>query len=869
MQIDAITKGSILSGISFKKTFRAADIIMILSASLSALAVPFAGNKGLFALAIMAGAGASAITAYKAARRRRLKTYKDDIFASLLYGAFLSLAAVSLRDALGYLELPPFAGILTGQIPHELLSAGTAQSVYDKSGIKTLLSSFLFILLFGAVIIQSASVYLSIRTGFKGLSPVTPVVMLLLFICFTIYPPARIDFTHWASWIGPASGIGQGRWPYIHTHAQYGLMPAFIIWAWVKLFGLSQMSLIGLVTSTSFAAGLALYYLTKRITGSAMTGLVTAVVLSFFYVSRDAYIIFPNMGPVRAQLPTMLGLLLLWLSLNKTKASFLWSFLFGFLVLWEPVLGFLFLLSFLLSHAFKTFTGERDSITKMALCACAVIAPLAAMTLFNIPDYGPIEAVRNICRQYAAFSQGFAALPQVFPSEALLPVLFLLLALWSISGRIIKKGFRLTDTHLFLLSSVIVSAMWAMYSMGRSVTPYFFPLVWAAAPGLALFAYRFIRAKKARKYAAGLIVLLLLLSGAVHEKVFGSISGFMTRYEAERFAWHTECADGMQKGLACAPETKPGYRAAVMQASTRFLQDDTGGVFRVSEAVNGRARDMDVKISRAEGPLIEACKAGVPVVSGLDSLIYMQHGCLPDHRFLSLSILTSKDDIGEFTSAIERHPVIAYDNRLIPHGLERMQEGIRRRLEADGYREYARCADVSLLSKSAAPDWGCPDEPSVSSGIWKGEGDVLYHRGEKMPARIIFGLPGNGRDYTVKARVRVDRGNTAGVIFNARDSLKYHVFYINTDSGTIELWKHDGKSEMGRRNIFTRAAEGVLLRRYVWHEIEARVSGNTASFYINGVPQGQTEIKTLKQAKSGLWAGATDAAFKDLKVIED
>ena len=109
------------------------------------------------------------------------------------------------------------------------------------------------------------------------LHPATALFAILLFFASLYLPPYEIDIDHWFPFVGTATAIRNGIWPYIGGYDPgYGfLRPAFLA-AWVAAFGLSALSLSAMLMLTNLLAGAAAFALIHRLTASRVVALVGA-----------------------------------------------------------------------------------------------------------------------------------------------------------------------------------------------------------------------------------------------------------------------------------------------------------------------------------------------------------------------------------------------------------------------------------------------------------------------------------------------------------------------------------------------------------------------------------------------------------------
>lgn len=504
--------------------------------------------------------------------------------------------------------------------------------------------------------------------------------ILIVLTTFIKLPCYGIDPTHWASWLGPAAGIFHGRWPYLDTHCQYGLLPSLFLFLLRSVFNISTLSLALFVAFTGIIAGITAYFLIRDLTKSRWAAFFSSVALIYCYIARDVEHYFPNMGPMRAQLPIILGLFLLWQTMKNTRRSLVYSFFTGIMIIWEPVYGFFLLTAFIFSNIYKKiYKKDKQSILKIILAFCGSIIPLLIMFIIKPPKYGLLVILKNILLQYSSYSIGFAALPQILPIEGLIACFFYILVVFALYRRFSKNRFNLTDLNLFAISSVFMSIPWVLYAMSRSVIPYFYPLMWSIAPASVYFYHTCIKTKKIEKIVY-LIVLILFFQLNIPKQIVNKISSDIKAVSAA-----STLINNIKLSIS------PLYATQEQKESTIFSKESENKI-----SFNNRVyTDEDI--------LARACRNNIPIVSNIDAFIYIQSKYLPTHRFFTISIIITKADIDEFINEISKHNVVALDTRDYLHGFNRIQDKIRIFLLKKGFKECQKYKDISIMSKGKIP----------------------------------------------------------------------------------------------------------------------------------------------------------------------
>jgi hypothetical protein len=85
---------------------------------------------------------------------------------------------------------------------------------------------------------------------------------------------------------------------------------------------------------------------------------------------------------------------------------------------------------------------------------------------------------------------------------------------------------------------------------------------------------------------------------------------------------------------------------------------------------------------------------------------------------------------------------------------------------------------------AGAADW------EAANGTWEVNGGVYQEvsGGEAAMHTLVGDVAWD--NYTVEAKVRLDEGNWAGVIFRAQNEFEYYVFYLNVPDNKTEFWRH-------------------------------------------------------------------------------
>ncbi len=161
------------------------------------------------------------------------------------------------------------------------------------------------------------------------------------------------------------------------------------------------------------------------------------------------------------------------------------------------------------------------------------------------------------------------------------------------------------------------------------------------------------------------------------------------------------------------------------------------------------------------------------------------------------------------------------------------------------------------------------DDWEVANGKWEFKGGT-YHVDKGGQAEHSLVGEEKWDDYTVKAKVRIDTGNWAGVVFRAQSEMEYYVYYLNVPDNKTELWRHTEGAWNTRNNLGQIPAVGnVNIKNGDWVDMKVVVDGDTFELHLNGKLQGEHKDDTYKTGKIGVWAWETEASFDDVTITGD
>ena len=175
-------------------------------------------------------------------------------------------------------------------------------------------------------------------------------------------------------------------------------------------------------------------------------------------------------------------------------------------------------------------------------------------------------------------------------------------------------------------------------------------------------------------------------------------------------------------------------------------------------------------------------------------------------------------------------------------------------------------ADQMWTFDDDATDW------TPANGSWEVEAGVYRQtmRWGKAQKTLVDGS--HWTDHTLEAKVRVEAGHWAGIVFRAQNEFEYYVYLICPKENKSELWRHrrstafkdgfEGRDEI-EHNI---EPIGLTLVRQEWFTLRVALAGSRIAVAINGVEQGVFIDETYPAGKVGVWTWDTQASFDDVAV---
>ena len=190
---------------------------------------------------------------------------------------------------------------------------------------------------------------------------------------------------------------------------------------------------------------------------------------------------------------------------------------------------------------------------------------------------------------------------------------------------------------------------------------------------------------------------------------------------------------------------------------------------------------------------------------------------------------------------------------------------------------------VSSMSHAGIQLWDF--EQKANEKDWEeANGDWQFKKGifqevsaaEDAMHQIVRGVDWEKwEDYTVSAKIRIDEGSWAGLIFRAqKDNHEYYVYYLNVPDNKTEFWVHLPGAWNTRRAVSSNIAAAKKLQKEKiehgkWMDVKVVTKGSAFEFYINDELQGEFEDKDYEKGSVGVWCWKAKASFDDVMVEGD
>ena len=165
-----------------------------------------------------------------------------------------------------------------------------------------------------------------------------------------------------------------------------------------------------------------------------------------------------------------------------------------------------------------------------------------------------------------------------------------------------------------------------------------------------------------------------------------------------------------------------------------------------------------------------------------------------------------------------------------------------------------------------AADW------NPANGTWEVENGVYKQTTRYGEAQKTLADEMEWTDHTIAAKVRIEAGHWAGIVFRAQNEFEYYVYLICPKENKSELWRHRRSTAFkdgfeGRDEIEHDIEPiGLTLTRNEWFTLSATLEGSRIALAINGIEQGVFIDDTYPRGKIGVWTWDTQASFDDVSV---
>lgn len=184
---------------------------------------------------------------------------------------------------------------------------------------------------------------------------------------------------------------------------------------------------------------------------------------------------------------------------------------------------------------------------------------------------------------------------------------------------------------------------------------------------------------------------------------------------------------------------------------------------------------------------------------------------------------------------------------------------------------FLLAASVAIAGEQTWDFESNADEWAPANGSWNVENGVYKLAKGGSAEHSLVGEAG-WEDYTIAAKVRLDEGNWAGILFRAQSDMEYYVYYLNVPNNKTELWRHKNGAWDARDKIGELPGTNVTIVNGEWFDMQVAVENTVMKLWINGEDQGELADETeagYPAGKAGVWAWETAASFDDFKVSGD
>ncbi|RKU34914.1 hypothetical protein C6496_18815 [Candidatus Poribacteria bacterium] len=184
---------------------------------------------------------------------------------------------------------------------------------------------------------------------------------------------------------------------------------------------------------------------------------------------------------------------------------------------------------------------------------------------------------------------------------------------------------------------------------------------------------------------------------------------------------------------------------------------------------------------------------------------------------------------------------------------------------------------ICLVSVAAAEQqtWTFDDNAAdwtPANGTWEVEDGVYKQTTRYGEAQKTLANGAEWTDHTVTAKVRIEAGHWAGIVFRAQNEFEYYVYLICPKENKSELWRHRRSTAFkdgfeGRDEIEHDIAPiGLTLTRNEWFTLSATLEGSRIALAINSIEQAVFFDDTYPRGRVGVWTWDTQASFDDVSV---
>lgn len=159
-----------------------------------------------------------------------------------------------------------------------------------------------------------------------------------------------------------------------------------------------------------------------------------------------------------------------------------------------------------------------------------------------------------------------------------------------------------------------------------------------------------------------------------------------------------------------------------------------------------------------------------------------------------------------------------------------------------------------------------------ANGSWEVEDGIYKQTMRWGKAQKALADGAEWTDHTIEARVRIEAGHWAGIVFRAQNEFEYYVYLICPKENKSELWRHRRSTAFkdgfeGRDEIEHDIEPiGFTITRNEWFTLRATVEGSRIALAINGIEQDVFTDDTYPLGKVGVWTWDTQASFDDVSV---